>query len=102
MKRSVITIGLIATLVLSTAGSSFAIAPEQPAVYGRNPSVAMKVFDAVFIRPISAVASLVGASFGLALMPLAAPFMLADDVYEDMIVASWDFTMKRPLGDFRD
>jgi hypothetical protein len=102
MKRSALTIALVIAMLVSISGSAVAISPEQPAVYGRNPSVAMKIFDAAFIRPLSAVASIVGASFGLALMPLAAPCLLADDVWNDVIVASWDFTVKRPLGDFRD
>jgi hypothetical protein len=95
VRRSIVSLFLAATLLITTSGAAWAIEP--PPERGPAP-VWQQIIDVVFVRPVSFVAATAATGVAIGLMPLAAPALLADDLWNEVIVDSWAFTFKRPLG----
>jgi hypothetical protein len=59
-----------------------------------------KVFDAVVLRPLGAVSTVLGGVFFVATAPLAAGSVGVNSAWEHFVMEPVDFTFLRPLGDF--
>lgn len=101
MKRIGVSFALMSALLLVSPGMASAAGP------GRGePHVMAKIADAIFIRPISAVAGIAATGFYVGLTPITWTLGWVDDpcwgeqMWDDMVVGAWDFTIRRPLGDF--
>lgn len=56
--------------------------------------------DAVVMRPLGVVATVLGAAVTLVTLPFTLPTGSADDAARYMIVEPAEYTFNRPLGDF--
>jgi hypothetical protein len=103
MKRIGIALALTTTLLLVSPGMASAANWER-----EDPNVGLMIVDAVFVRPISAVAGIAATGFYVALAPITWTVGWVSDpcwgkgMWDDMVVGSWNFTVRRPLGDFSD
>lgn len=96
MSRAKFLLATTMTLAL-LLGPAVPAAAESDLTWGDAPAV---VFDVVLLRPLSAVATIVGVPFFVASVPFVAPageIMTSLDVF---VLAPADYTIKRPLGDF--
>ena len=57
-------------------------------------------FDVVVLRPLSAVALVVGSVFFVASAPLVAPFEGVRPAWNTFVYAPYEYTVVRGLGDF--
>ncbi len=88
---------IFVTLALLFGGAAPAVAEATDLTWRDAPAVA---FDIVLLRPLSAIATIVGVPFFVASVPFVAPageIMTSLDVF---ILAPADYTIRRPLGDF--
>jgi hypothetical protein len=60
------------------------------------------VVDAVVVRPLGFVATVLGAALTVVALPFTIPSGSVESSARDLIVKPADYTFKRPLGDFRD
>jgi hypothetical protein len=97
MKQLAIKVALVAVLLLATPGMASAIEPQRS-----DPHWALKVVDAVFLRPPLVVASTASTVVCAGFLPFAWPAQVADDLIDNMIGDAWDLSVTRPLGDFSD
>ncbi len=88
---------IFVTLALLVGGTAPAVAETSDLTWRDAPAVA---FDVMLLRPLSAVATILGVPFFLASVPFVAPageIMTSLDVF---ILAPAEYTITRPLGDF--
>ena len=88
---------IFVTLALLVGGTAPAVAEPSGLTWRDAPAVA---FDVLLLRPLSAIATIVGVPFFVASVPFVAPageIMTSLDVF---ILAPGDYTITRSLGDF--
>ncbi len=88
---------IFVTLALLAGGTAAAAAEPSDLTWRDAPAVA---FDVLLLRPLSAIATIVGVPFFVASVPFVAPageIMTSLDVF---ILAPAEYTITRPLGDF--
>jgi len=64
-----------------------------------NDTTVVKVADAVFVRPISFVSTLVGGALFTLSLPVTAPMKQTKPVADMLVIKPANATFKRPLGD---
>ena len=79
--------------------SVYADIPAQPVGY-EEPSVGMKVVDAVLVRPPMMMASLVSTAVYIAISPITFLTGIGQPMATAMVELPWRFTADRYLGDF--
>jgi len=60
------------------------------------------VIDAVIMRPLGLVATVLGAALTVVALPFTIPSGSVDASARELIVRPAEYTFKRPLGDFSD
>lgn len=88
---------ILVTLAVLAAGAAPAAAEPAELTWRDAPAV---VFDVLLLRPLSAIATIAGVPLFVASVPFVAPagaIMTSLDVF---ILAPFDYTIERPLGDF--
>jgi len=70
---------------------------EEPSV---EPSVGLKIFDVVLVRPICVVGSTVSTAAYIAISPLVFVMGLGEPAARVMVEAPWRFTSFRYVGQF--
>jgi hypothetical protein len=91
MKTNLIAILCAATLVLASAGPVFASHYAEPAVVAG---------DALVVRPLSFVATVVGAGVFVLAFPVALTSGSVHSTADALMVQPGRFTFRRPLGHF--
>lgn len=86
--------------VFLTTAPQFAAAQQDGTISG-DKSTDM-VVDAVVMRPLGLVATLVGAVLTVVALPFTIPSGSVESSARELIVKSAEYTFKRPLGDFND
>jgi hypothetical protein len=59
-----------------------------------------RVFDAMVLRPLGALGTVVGFAFFVCSVPLAGPTRQLDLAWDTFVLAPADYTFERDLGDF--
>ncbi len=67
---------------------------------GTEPSVGIKVFDALLVRPVWLVGSIVSTAVFIGISPLAGAIGIGEPLGHAMVEAPWRFTHSRCLGRF--
>ncbi len=57
-------------------------------------------YDVLILRPLNAVATLLGSGFFLISLPLVVPFEGIDTSWDVFVYAPYEYTVLRDLGDF--
>ena len=92
-----IVFGIIVALI----GVPFATsAVAQEYFEAKEPGSGEMMFDVVVLRPIGAVATVVGSAFWLVSLPFSALGDNVDTATEKMVKEPAAFTFRRPLGEF--
>jgi len=89
MKR--IIISLMVCLLLLNSTAAFAAGADDLMVVG----------DLVFARPLGIVATVIGSAVFFVSLPFAIPSCSVQHTGDMMVGEPFNFTFKRPLGDFR-
>lgn len=58
--------------------------------------------DAVVVRPLGVVATLIGTTLTVVTLPFTIPSGSVESTVQEWIVRPADYTFRRPLGDFGD
>jgi hypothetical protein len=75
--------------------------PEAPPPeVARRAGVGSQMFDVLLLRPLGALATLSGAVFFAISVPLVAPSKNIDVTRDIFLFGPYDYTFKRPLGEF--
>ena len=77
--------------------------PEEeapPPEVARRAGVGSQIFDVLLLRPLGALATLSGAVFFAISVPLVAPSKNIDVTRDIFLFGPYDYTFKRPLGEF--
>jgi len=93
MKTKLITIVCAVTLCMASTTSTFAETTPDPA---------MVVADAVIVRPLCFVATVVGSVFFVVSLPVAATSRSVRRAANALVVGPAKATFTRPLGDLED
>jgi hypothetical protein len=93
MKTNLKTIVCAVAIGLTSANSALADTRHDPA---------MVVADAVVVRPLCLVATIVGSVFFVVALPVAATSGSIHRAADALVVGPANATFKRPLGDFDD
>ena len=67
---------------------------------GADPSGSEIAADLVFVRPISLVAYLVGTGLAVVATPIGLATGTTRQIWDKLLNEPFDFTVRRPLGDF--
>jgi hypothetical protein len=95
--KSWVIIGVIAALI----GGPFATsAMAQEYFEAKEPGGGAMMYDLVVLRPIGAVATVVGSAFWLVSLPFSASGDNVDTATKKLVKEPAAFTFKRPLGEF--
>ena len=86
--------------VFLTTAPQFAAAQQDGTISG-DKSTDM-VVDAVVMRPLGLVATLVGTVLTVVALPFTIPSGSVESSARELIVKPAEYTFKRPLGDFSD
>ena len=70
------------------------------ASYCRGPSGESVIADAVIVRPVGIAAMVVGVAGAIVALPFAATSNSMDTIKQALILKPFDYTFRRPLGDF--
>lgn len=71
-----------------------------PPEVARRAGVGSQIFDVLLLRPLGALATLGGAVFFAISVPLVAPSKNIDVTRDIFLFGPYDYTFKRPLGEF--
>lgn len=77
-------------------------AAAQPAESATGDRAADMVLDAVVMRPLGLVATVLGAALTVVALPFTIPSGSVEASARELIVRPAEYTFKRPLGDFSD
>ena len=95
MNRTAIAATCLALALLLAPTSALALEGGHP-----EPSVGMKILDALVIRPPSLLATLGSTAAYLGTLPFTYPTGIAPEVGRYMMIVPWRWTTARFLGDF--
>lgn len=93
--------GTLAVLIASAASLALA---EQPALakdapQKPPPSAETMIVDALLLRPLGMVATVLGAATFIVSLPFSLPTGSADEAAQALVVKPAEYTFRRPLGD---
>jgi len=91
MKTKLITTMCVIAFCLASTSSTQASATPDPA---------MVVADAIVVRPVCLVATIVGSAFFVVSLPIAATSKSVRKAADSLVVTPAKATFTRPLGDF--
>jgi hypothetical protein len=92
-----VVFGVIAALI---AGSIVTPALAQEYFETKEPSGGAMMYDMVVLRPVGAVATVIGSAFWLISLPFSAAGDNTDTATKKLVKEPAKFTFKRPLGEF--
>ena len=95
-KHTVIILLIIALIGIPFGSSVLA----QDYFEAKEPSGGEMIYDAVIIRPIGLVATVVGMAFFVVTLPFSALAGNVDTAGEKLVSDPGKYTFKRPLGEF--
>jgi len=72
----------------------------EPAAAASDSNLGAKVFDAAVLRPLNGAALVLGTVFFAISAPLVAPGGNIATSWDVFVVAPYEYTVQRPLGDF--
>ena len=87
-------------LVLATAGLAASLAAAPPAAAVSVSEVADIAFDVAVLRPLNATSLVLGGVFFAVSGPLVAPFVGLDGAWDAFVIAPYEYTIERELGEF--
>lgn len=93
LNRRAMQAGLVARVLLAANPAWSATAPEAP-------SAATMGFDAVVVRPLGLLATVLGTGLFVVSLPFAALGHNTDQIGKRLVVEPAQYTFARPLGDF--
>ena len=91
--------GLGRAVVAGLCGFSLALAAATPAAAVTVEEVGHKTFDALVLRPLNAMAVVVGLGFFAITAPLVLPTGDLSTPFEVFVYAPYEYAFERPLGD---
>lgn len=98
MKNTCKSIALVMVLMFGAMPES-AVAAAEPGPVSGDRGTDMLV-DAVVVRPLGLVATLLGTALTVVALPFTIPSGSVESSAREWIVRPADYTFKRPLGDF--
>ncbi|MDP2031412.1 MAG: hypothetical protein Q8K12_17400 [Thiobacillus sp.] len=93
-------ISSVILVVFLTTAPSFSAAQQNGTISGDKGTD--MVVDAVVMRPLGLVATLVGAVLTVVALPFTIPSGSVESSARELIVKPAEYTFTRPLGDFSD
>ncbi len=81
--------------LMETTGSPYGEAASAP-----SPAGAFMIMDFVFVRPLGFLSLAVGTAASIAATPFALASGTPGPVYKKLVVEPFNFTVRRPLGEF--
>jgi len=91
-----------AALADSTPASTTAAQPVPESTRAAPPSAGAMAFDAVVVRPVSFVGTVLGSAIFVASLPFSALGGNVGEAGHQLVVVPGEFTFDRPLGNFAD
>jgi hypothetical protein len=93
-KQSMVVFLSVSLVLFSLVGQAAA----QAEIEAREPGGERMAYDAVVLRPLGLCGTVVGAALFVVTLPFTALTGTVDKASEKMVVAPYEFTFKRPVG----
>ena len=74
--------------------------PYQEQTFAQPPSGDFMMMDLLLVRPLSFAVLIIGSGLSILATPFAAVSGTTGPVYERLVIEPFDFTVRRPLGEF--
>lgn len=85
---------LLLAVVISLAGA------VRPAEAVSATEIAAATYDVMLLRPVNAIALVLGSVFFVASVPFVAPFVGVRNAWDVFVYAPYEYTFERDIGDF--
>ena len=99
IRKKVMGSAMAMVLVLGVSASAVSFASD---IYNEEPTAGEMLADATVVRPLTLIASAVGAVAWVVTLPFTLPSGNADEFGKAIVVDPLEYTFLRPVGDMSD